>query len=242
MSELERSLLSVGTELQYPPTPDLAAAVRTRLAAGRPARRFVRPLAIAVAVLVAALVAVLAIPSARTAVLRFFHLRGVSIERVGTLPRVPAGADLALGDLVSLDRARRLVHFRIALPLLAGGTPRSIYVDQFEPPGGQVWLVFRSRAGVRVLLTEFQGRGFAPFVRKSAGPRTRVEPVRVDGGRGFFLSGAKHVVTVDAQGLTRDERIRLAGNVLLWERGPLTLRLEGPLNRGEALRIARAVR
>jgi hypothetical protein len=39
-----------------------------------------------------------------------------------------------------------------------------------------------------------------------------------------------------------DERIRLARNTLLWEHGPLTLRLEGDLSLAEALRIARSFR
>ena len=39
-----------------------------------------------------------------------------------------------------------------------------------------------------------------------------------------------------------DERIRLARNTLLWEHGPLTLRLEGDLTLPEALEFARSFR
>jgi len=64
--------------------------------------------------------------------------------------------------------------------------------------------------------------------------------VTVNGGQGFFLSGAKHFLYLLPTNQIRDERIRLARNVLLWERGPLTIRLEGDFTRLEALQIARS--
>lgn len=36
--------------------------------------------------------------------------------------------------------------------------------------------------------------------------------------------------------------MRLAGNILIWEQGNLTLRLESDLPKGEALRIAESMR
>jgi hypothetical protein len=36
----------------------------------------------------------------------------------------------------------------------------------------------------------------------------------------------------------QSEQVRLAGNVLLWERGTRTLRLEADISKEEALRIA----
>ena len=38
-----------------------------------------------------------------------------------------------------------------------------------------------------------------------------------------------------------DEPTYLAGTVLLWNRGPVLLRLEGDLTRAEALELARSV-
>jgi hypothetical protein len=57
------------------------------------------------------------------------------------------------------------------------------------------------------------------------------------------LSGPPHVFGyVDARGEFREETMRLVGNVLLWERRPVTLRLEADVSRDEALEIARSVR
>jgi hypothetical protein len=240
MDELERNLVALGGELDFPVTPDLAQAVRERLAERRRRLSLRAALVAAATVLVVAIAAALAIPPARSALLRFFHLRGVTIERVGSLPRVPAGGTLGLGRLLPREEAQRRVSFRIVLPKLQR-TPPSLYVQEIVPPGGQVSLVFLSREHRRVLLTEFRGRS-RPFIYKSAGPGTRIEQVEVAGERGFWLTGARHLVMVDAAGRPFEQRARLAGNVLVWERNGLALRLEGAISKGEALRIARSVR
>jgi len=65
--------------------------------------------------------------------------------------------------------------------------------------------------------------------------------VRVRGEPGYFLSGNPHEFSYfDRRGEYRQEIVRLAGNTLLWERGPLTLRLEADINKEEALKIARS--
>jgi hypothetical protein len=67
--------------------------------------------------------------------------------------------------------------------------------------------------------------------------------VTVDGERGVWITGKPHGFGfVDARGRAWFERLRLAGDTLLWQRGPLTLRLEGALSKAAALRVARAVR
>ena len=45
----------------------------------------------------------------------------------------------------------------------------------------------------------------------------------------------------DETGAIRDDRTYLAGTVLLWNRGPLLLRLEGDLVLGEAVALAKSV-
>ena len=78
--------------------------------------------------------------------------------------------------------------------------------------------------------------------KKAFEPGTRITPVVVNGQTGFFLSGARHFLYMAPTRIVLDERIRLARNTLLWEHGPLTLRLEGDLSLAEALRIARSFR
>jgi hypothetical protein len=64
----------------------------------------------------------------------------------------------------------------------------------------------------------------------------------VRGAPGLWLEGAHAVVFRDAQGIVRDEELRLAGNVLLWERDGITYRLEGQIERDDAVRLAEALR
>ncbi|HWC41363.1 MAG TPA: DUF4367 domain-containing protein, partial [Actinomycetota bacterium] len=67
--------------------------------------------------------------------------------------------------------------------------------------------------------------------------------VTVGGQPGYWFSGEPHFFTYqDARGNLREEQTRLAGNTLIWQRGDLTLRLEGELSQEEALRIAESMR
>ena len=59
---------------------------------------------------------------------------------------------------------------------------------------------------------------------------------------GLFITGDEHFVMFRNElGEITDELTYLAGTVLLWNRGPLLLRLEGDLTRDEALELAEAV-
>ena len=66
---------------------------------------------------------------ARSAILRFFHLRGATVERVGKLPpaveRSQAGG---LGKPLSRAEAEQRVGFGLALPPVEGGGPARVYV------------------------------------------------------------------------------------------------------------------
>src|SRR5262249_40083437 len=74
MTELELQLAALGHELELPREPDLAPAVLERLEGRRPFPW--RPVALAFAVVAVAVGAAFAVPQARTAILRFFHLGG----------------------------------------------------------------------------------------------------------------------------------------------------------------------
>ena len=244
MPELELALAELGRSIEFPPTPDLAARVREGIAAeGAPRRRVTlfparRALVVALAVLAVSVGALMAVPGTRAAILEFFGLRGVTIERVDTLPTVPKTADLNLGDRVSLDRARELAAYEVVIPQSLGD-PDEVYFSDF-PPGGMVSFVYGSSAEPRALFTQFRATVEDAFFKKvEAG--TQIEDVIVRGQPGFYLSGNPHVFGyLDEDGQFREETLRLVGNVLLWERGELTLRLEGDITKTQALRIARS--
>ncbi|HLM36286.1 MAG TPA: hypothetical protein VK287_00710 [Gaiellaceae bacterium] len=233
MSSLERQLQRLGQELAYPREPDVASAVLARL----DRRPFPwRLVAVAFAVLAVAVGAAFAVPQARTTILKWFHLRGVTIERVETLPsaaeRSQAGG---LGRPLSPDQAARVVGFQLALPPRTN--PSRVYVLE----GALASVVLRAE-GRPLLLSEYRS-GNVDLLKKSVGGKTVIEPVRVSGEPGLWLEGGPHTLTYfNQRGEFRQRTVKIRGNVLLWVDGELTLRLEGELTKAEALRIGRLIR
>jgi hypothetical protein len=226
----ERELRALAAYFDFPAERDLAPAVRARLAP-RPRRR--RALIVVLAALALAAAIAFAVPPARSAILRFLHLRGVRIELVDKLPEVKTSGQLDLGRPIALADAERTAGFRPLESKLLGD-PDGVSWD-----GEQLWFTY---GHLRLLLSEFRAGGIDRFIKKGVEPGTRIDAVVVNGGQGFFISGARHFLYLAPTGAVHDERVRLARNVLLWEQGPLTLRLEGELTLGQALRIARSLR
>jgi hypothetical protein len=242
--QIEAALRELGTEVDFPPTPDLAGGVAARLGADAPIAeppRLLRPRRVLdsigpYAALAAALAVVLLLstsPLARTALADALGLRGLIIHRLPEPPVAPT--ELRLGERLLPLEAQQRAPFRLLQPTTLG-PPVEAYHD---PATGQIALIYKPR----ILLTQFQA-GLEPgFFAKGLGPDTRVEQLEVNGGRAFWIDGRAHVFYYrDKAGEIRDESIRLAGSVLLWEQDGLTLRLEGVSSKDEALRIARSVR
>jgi hypothetical protein len=232
---LEQQLQALGRELAYPTEPDLAPAVLARL--DRKPFPWRRAVAVALAAVVIGVAAAFAVPQARSAILRFFHLRGVTVERVETLPRaVERSQAEGLGRPVSREEAERELGFRLALPPFENGEPRRVYVL-----AGALASVIVHEDGRPLLLSEFRATRF-DLLKKLVGSTSVVEPVKVDGARGLWLEGPPHTLTyLDQLGQFRERTVRIHGNVLLWTHGNLTLRLEGRLSKAEALRIAHEI-
>jgi len=259
-TRLDYALVDLGRHVAFPPTPTIAASVRSRISP-QPAplvRLWRQPAVAAAALLVATLAITLAAaPELRTAVADRIGLRGVTIHQLPgssppMAPAVPAAAlaeRFGLGEPTSLDLVRRRVQFHVLVPD-ALGAPDQVFVRDF-PPAGQVGFIYQARpdlpaAGdnVGLLLTQFRGDILTTNIfAKGLGPDTLLEEVTVNGGRGFWIEGEVHLFFyVDAEGRTQTETFRLARNVLLWEQGDLTLRLEFGGSRDEALRIAASMR
>jgi hypothetical protein len=257
MPELERMLRAVGGELEYPPTPDLATAVASRLAP-EPARRprllpaagLRRALALAlVALLVLASAVVAAVPSARDALLELFGLPGATVERRARLPDSPGLRPLELGRRVALDEAADSLGFTPLTPA-ALGPPGAAYVRR-SVPGGELSLAYRPGPGLPeatttrlgLLIGEFRGDLAPEYAGKVAGEATRVERLEVEGRRALWIEGAPHFFFYRPPDRAfAQHELRLAANVLLLERGPLLVRMEGAFDRGRALALARSLR
>jgi hypothetical protein len=231
MTELELRLHELREEIAWPETPvvepDLSVA-----SARRRWRR--RELAIALAVLLVLVAGVLALsPGARSAFLEIFRIRGATVERVERLPEVPT-TGIPLGQRLSREEAERRVGFR----LVDVGEPDAVYVN-----GTTVSLVYGPADHPRLVLTQGKGTLWDGFVKKMAASNTSVERVTVGGEPGLFVTGADHfVMFIGRNGQIDDEQSFLAGTVLLWNRGPLLLRLEGDLARDEAVELAESAR
>jgi hypothetical protein len=197
-------------------------------------------------------------PEARNAIADRLGLQGVQIRLVDEVPS-PApsqvGAPLMLGRPVTLDEAQAAVDFPIRVPTAAGfDAPAEVYLlDQDE--GAMVSFVYPAapelpasdETGVGALLTQFRGEAERGLIEKGlphdGAQKTELEAISVGGEPGVWISGAPHgffFVCYDA-GECREERYRLAGNVLLWEQDGVTLRLESALSREAALAIAESV-
>jgi hypothetical protein len=244
MSELERALLAVGRELDVPEAPDLVPAVLERIESrpGRTTRWFGRrELAIAIAVaLLAAFAAVLAVPDARSALLRVLHLGGERIELVDELPR--AGSELdetALGEPVTLEEARR----RAGFPLRElEERPDRVYLLGTRP---SVWFVYGPPGDVRLLVSQTPRLvvDHDLIAKKAAGPGTSIDESDVDGSPAFFLSGDPHLVLLfDENGEVVSDSQRLAGNVLLWQDDDIAFRLEADFTKDEAVELGESLR
>ena len=212
-------------------------------------------LAGAVVMLLAALLGVS--PGARDAVADWLGMRGVrffsSAETPTVSPTPPAASTrsaLLGGTRVSLETARERVAFPLRLPALPGlEAPDEVYLNT-APAGGVVSLLYEPRpalpeardTGIGLLLTQFRGTA-EPFIQQGLPAGARLEPVSVGGARGYWIEGAPHVLIYrDERGAVHEERARLAGNTLLWERDGITYRLEAALARDDAIAVAVSLR
>jgi hypothetical protein len=174
----------------------------------------------------------MAVPDARSSILRFFHLGAATIERVETLPAArerPLAA--GLGPSLPLQEAERRAGFTL---VLFGANPQTFYARH------GLLAALLQYGGKPVLLAELDGDQMG-FAKKLAEPGTTVEPAPI-GSFGLWLSGGKHVVVWQTPGRHIDQiEPRLAGNVLIWTQGSRTLRLEGDLGEGQMLRLGRQI-
>jgi hypothetical protein len=216
MTELERALVALSEELEFPDSRDVWPRIADRLQR----RRWVRPAVFALAAAVVALAIALAVPPARSAILKFFHIGSVTVERVDTLP--PAQTrPFATG----LGPAR-------AQPTLK--LPASLHALHYYEGPGMAAALLRYR-GKQILYMRLTGDQMG-FSKKVVGPTTHLEEVPL-GEFGLWITGAPHVVMWESG---RAET-RLAGNVLLWLQNGVTYRLEGQLTKGQILRLARQI-
>ena len=230
---LEQDLVLLSGAVRYPATPPIATAVAARLQA-RPQRRMAPAwrLAGAAAVLVAALaLAVTAIAPAREAVADLF-------DRINIFEtdEVPPGLTYEIeGQEVPPEEAEFAVGFDLLLP--RGQSPQRVLLQEFgavkaaalffEPPARPGYVLFETNARM--------GKGIP------TGGADAV-PVPGLGGEAYWLTGLRIVQYENLAGDVIYESRRITDqNTLIWSRAGFVFRIEGPLEKDEAVEIARSL-
>jgi hypothetical protein len=221
MAELERELRALAAQVELPAERDLWPGVRERLGTRRPIPWLRIAVAVAAA-LVAAVAIAFAVPPARSAILRFLGLEGVTVVRVDKLPPV-APSTIVVGTKTSLRNAAAHVHFQPLLPDV--GRPDRVYLDY----SNQAVLLFYG-SPLRLRIEETRLRVFQKLVTSTQ----PIDRVSVDGNPGIWIPDAHLFDDFFGQP-------RLSGSALLWERDGITIRLEGRLSKAQALAIARSI-
>lgn len=235
MPDLEDRLRELGGRLDVPPAPDVGPAVLRRIE--QPSRTRFSILRYALAGLVVLVVGfaglVAASPEVRAALADLLRFAGIVVQQTPESAPTPTAPDTAppTQERVSgLAEASRRVGIQVRSPASLG-QPDEVYVIDDRVAG----LVYR-REGIRI--EQFDGH-LDPVFAKTV--RQQPEWVDLDGQDALWFDRPHELGYIDRDGKRHRASARLAGNTLIWQPGTTTFRLEGDLDRGAALAIARSL-
>jgi len=172
-------------------------------------------------------------PPVRAAVADWFGFAGVVVRHDPSPLPSPAPPPPTAGTTMSLDQARRLVSFEVAVPADLG-TPDGVEVSADHRVLSMTWT---KPATGTVRLDQFDGRIDYAFATSAPG----VEFTSVSVAGAVWFDRPHRVGLLGPDGSRQRETARLGGQTLIWERGATTLRLEGELGREQAITIAESV-
>jgi hypothetical protein len=256
LSDEELGVAIRASEPAWPSTPPLAQIVAERIRETErlpqlrprlslPSRR--RTIVILVA-------AVLLMAAAAVAARLVVRIGAETVTVVsGPPPTLPAGVltpDVLGRPATSLAEAGSLAGFDVVLPTRLGD-PAGVWTGTTPPdtlgnaPVMRVvlaWSPTPALPAVRGLpwgavLMEFPGEANVAAKTIFEGAGGVMRPVTVDGREALWVTG-EHTITLAAADGGAPVELRVTGNVLLWQRGNLTLRLETALGLPTALEIA----
>ena len=262
---LEALLRASAASIEWPPAspvgaPDVATRVRARLVAAPPAAQRPwtswRPIRRGLVLALAALLALAAIAGAVGLGLPGLRLilgeptvtPAPSAAPISTASPGPVGSRLGLGDRVALDDIERLTGIAPHLPTdPAIGRPDAVYIR--PDLGDQVAYVWAASEalpetearGIGLILMRFDGSFDEGYREKLIGSGVEIEPVSVDGRRGFWISGAHFFFYTHSDGTRVHEERRWVGDALIWAEGSTTYRIESALGRDATMDIARSI-
>jgi hypothetical protein len=241
---------AIGTLDPYLVWPEPAGSPDAVAAAIRSGRRSSRSRSRLKTVLLAA--AIVLLLAAAAAAARFvIDLGAVTIESV---PGRPTGFATAtsgpedFGRPTTLASAEAVAGFTAATPQ-ALGPPDGVWVDrtpaQEGPESTRIVLAWAPRSGLPAIddarwgAVLFEFKGHAEVVSKHIyGETGNMAQATVNGSVGFWLTGIHTLDLLDEEGI---RTFTVADNVLVWQVGDITYRLESGLGRAAAARLASSV-
>ncbi|MGH8924173.1 MAG: hypothetical protein ACRDWA_05985 [Acidimicrobiia bacterium] len=241
---IQTALRSLATAIDWPRGPDLAAKVASRTtAAPTGTRRWLVLAAAGLAILLFSFTT-----PGQAAFAWLLRVSGIRIEMSEPSAPLRPPTTLVGGIETSFVEAEEAVGFDLRRPQ-ALEAPDSVQLLRWG--GGQQVAMIWSESkdlpevfdtGIGLLLIQFAARVDEQLLIKEASEATQIEPVRVSGAMGYFLSGAPHTVFFEnPDGLIANDEIRLTGNVLVWMSNGVTYRIESALGLEESLRIAESL-
>ena len=244
MPDLEQDLTDLSAAIAWPPTPHLRILLPAERRSALP-----RWALAAAAALLLVFASLLVYAPSRDAIAGFLNLH-TTINRVPALhsPSPRPGQSLGLGTPTTLAQAQSRLTWQIDVPPVLG-QPDVVYLalPPLGPSGGEVTLVYSNlpgikpsgQTGVSLLVTEARGTVDEQFFGKTVGPGTTIEPVEVNGHKGWWIAGTPHTVGfTDANGNPYFDTLRLATNTLLLDDNGTVIRIEGDMTKAQALQIA----
>jgi hypothetical protein len=244
--QLSAALTALGRDVAFPQAPALTSAVTARLATER--TRGVRPrmprLALlgrrrALVLVAVGLLALLALAGATRLAIGAFEVR-VQPKATPSVSLPPVQPS-ALGNPVSEREAVAQAGFDPALP--PGEAPDDVYViDTVFGDAGILYTWRPSAAYPRIEGTDFGlmlivAQGDDEFVSKSVNRFDALVEVKVNAERAFWIPAPHEIAITTDRG---SESFSVTGNVLIWQAGDLSYRLETSLGRAEAIALAEA--
>ena len=260
----ENRLRAAAQEMPYPPTPDIAGAVRHRLERAPQGSAKWRLAVVTATVLLALLAGALSVPAVRAAVIEFLQIGAIRIILPAptntptstlpvtmtpgrtplptpTLPPSPTPGDLvALDDLqgeTTLEAAIQKASFTLQLPAYPAelGLPDRIFVQDM---GGTmailVWTAVDNTEKAELILYEIAPGSWAG--QKSA-PYS-LERTHVNGREAAWAEGPYMLNLTNGN---TDMRRLIVGHVLIWDENGVTYRLESNLDLSQAIKIAESL-
>ena len=258
--QIESLIVKAADNFAYPPTPDIAGAVRQHITPRRRQITVQTPhLAWATLIVLFILGGLLVVPQVRATVLEFLQLGAVRIfltqptptptispptASMATPPTVaPRPSSTLITSLLNLAggttlaEAQSQIDFPIRTPSAPAdlGPPDHVFLQDLGGPAViLVWLEANQPNQVRLSLHQLGANVFVEKVQPQV-----IQETEVHGERALWTEGP---YLLQFQNGGYNTRRLVEGHVLIWQEGGITYRLESNLSLEEVVRIAESLK